>query len=114
MNNISPSQARMARIRRIRAKVSGTALRPRLAVFRSLNHIYVQLINDELGTTLATVTDRGLTGKPVDRASEVGKLIAKMASEKNISAVVFDRAGYKYHGQVAAIADGAREAGLKL
>ena len=114
MNNISRPQARMARIRRIRAKVSGTALPPRLAVFRSLNHISVQLINDELGTTLASVTDRALTGKSVARASEVGKLIAKVATEKNISTVVFDRAGYKYHGRVTAIADGAREAGLKL
>lgn len=114
MNSISRPQARMARIRRIRAKVYGTALRPRLAIFRSLNHISAQLINDELGTTLASVTDRALTGKPVARASEVGKLIAKEAAEKNISTVIFDRAGYKYHGRVAAVAEGAREAGLKL
>jgi large subunit ribosomal protein L18 len=104
------------RHRRIRAKVIGTKDRPRLSVFRSNQHICVQLIDDEKGKTLVSVSDlkvekkKGLTKTEI--AKEVGKLIAKKALEKKIEKVVFDRGGYKYHGRVKAIAETARQQGL--
>lgn len=109
---ISRLQSRTARSRRIRAIVSGTAARPRLAVYRSLTHISAQLIDDVAGVTLAAASDKGLTGTPTVRAAEVGKALATAAKAKKISAVVFDRAGFKYHGRVAALASSARENGL--
>ncbi len=108
------NNSRLDRTRRIRAKVSGTANRPRLAVFLSLAHISVQLIDDVAGQTLVSVSDYKLTGKPVERATAVGEAIAKAAAAKKIDTVVFDRGGYKYHGQVAALAAAARTAGLNF
>jgi large subunit ribosomal protein L18 len=102
---------------RIRKKVHGTADRPRLAVFRSVNHIYAQVIDDKSGRTLATAstTEKGLglkTGGNVDAAKAVGKAIAERAVAAGISSVVFDRGGYLYHGRVKALIDATRESGL--
>ena len=102
---------------RIRKKVVGTEARPRLAVFRSLKHIYAQVIDDAHGRTVASASSRekGQTGGgKKDGAAEVGKLIASRCKEKGIESVVFDRGGFKYHGRIKALADAAREAGLKL
>jgi len=98
----------------VRAKVQGTAERPRLVVFRSDKHIYAQLVNDVAQHTLMTVTDSGLTGKKSEKSVEVGKRVAEKAKAAGISKVVFDRAGYQYHGRVKAVADGAREGGLEF
>ena len=100
---------------RIRRKMQGTAERPRLNVYRSLNQIYTQLIDDQAGVTLvsaSSLTAKLKTGGNVSAAKEVGKLIAEKAKEKGIKKVVFDRGGYLYHGRVKALADAAREAGL--
>lgn len=103
---------------RIRAKMSGTAERPRLNVYRSLNHIYTQLIDDASGTTLVSASSKGKkteeksSGGNVAAARTVGKLIAERAQEKGIKKVVFDRGGYLYHGRVKALAEAAREGGL--
>jgi large subunit ribosomal protein L18 len=102
---------------RIRKKVRGSAERPRLAIFRSLNHIYAQVIDDEAGTTLisASTTEkdlRGTTGGNLEAAQRVGKAVAERAIAAGISNVVFDRGGYVYHGRVKALTDAAREAGL--
>lgn len=112
---------RVQRHLRVRKKVSGTAERPRLDVYRSSKHIYAQVIDDEEGRTLvaASTLDKELpeTGKSTatrDAAKEVGRLVAKRAIEKGITQVVFDRGGYLYHGRVASLADGAREGGLVL
>jgi large subunit ribosomal protein L18 len=105
---------------RIRKKILGTAERPRLNVYRSLNHIYVQVIDDGSGKTLAsasTATGKKAgkkTGGNVASAKEIGKLIAQRAQEKGIKKVVFDRGGYLYHGRIKALADAAREAGLEF
>jgi large subunit ribosomal protein L18 len=103
--------------RRIRRKVSGSAERPRLAVYRSLNHIYAQVIDDEQGTTLASASTvekdlRGKTGGNLDAASRVGKAIAERAMAAGVERVVFDRGGYIYHGRIKALADAMRAAGL--
>ncbi len=100
--------------KRIRKNIKGTADRPRLAVYRSNKVIYCQLINDLEGRTLMSASSVGQTGNKVDQAKEVGKAIAAKALAGNISNVLFDRGGYLYHGRVKALADGAREAGLKL
>lgn len=107
--------ARIRRKKHIRKVVSGTAERPRLSVFRSARHIYAQLIDDDSGRTVASASSLKLesTGNK-DSAREVGKLLATRALEAKVEAVVFDRNGYLYHGRVAALADGAREAGLKF
>ncbi len=99
---------------RVRAKVQGTAERPRLVVFRSLKHVSVQLVDDVKHHTLMTITDAGLTGKKSEKSVEVGKLVASKAKEAGITKVVFDRGGYQYHGRVKAVADGAREGGLEF
>lgn len=99
---------------RVRKKVTGTAERPRLVVFRSLKHIYAQLVDDVAHKTLMTVTDNGFDGKKSAKSVEVGKKIAAQAKAAGISKVVFDRAGYQYTGRVKAVADGAREAGLEF
>ncbi len=102
---------------RIRKRITGTAERPRLSVFRSNTSIYAQLIDDESGHTLVSLSSRQLKdvkGKKVDLSKEVGAQIAKQAIDKGISAVVFDRGGYLYHGRVKALADGARQGGLKF
>ncbi len=104
---------RTRRHARIRAKVKGTATCPRLAVFRSNRFIYAQLINDESGKTIASVDSRSAKGKGgQERAKEVGALIGAKAKEKGITSVIFDRGGFQYQGMIAALADGAREAGL--
>jgi large subunit ribosomal protein L18 len=105
---------RARRHARVRAKVAGTAERPRLVVFRSLKHVSVQLVDDVTHHTLMTVTDSGLTGKKSEKSTEVGKKVAELAKKAGISKVVFDRGGYQYHGRVKAVADGAREGGLEF
>jgi large subunit ribosomal protein L18 len=112
---------RKKRHRRVRYKVTGTALRPRLNVSRSIQHIYAQLIDDTSGRTVAAAStvDASLraslkTGGNIEAAKAVGKLIAQRGQEKGIQAVVFDRGGYKYHGRVQALADSAREGGLQF
>jgi large subunit ribosomal protein L18 len=101
---------------RIRKRISGTAKRPRLSVFRSNRHLSVQLIDDEKGNVLAAVSDVSLKGKlkGLVMASSLGKAIAKLAKDQGALEAVFDRRGYKYHGLVKAIAEGAREGGLKF
>jgi large subunit ribosomal protein L18 len=100
---------------RIRAKLSGTAERPRLNVYRSLNHIYAQVIDDQSGQTLVSASTIKLkTGGNVAAAKEIGKSVAEKAVEKGIKKVVFDRGGYLYHGRIKALADAAREAGLEF
>jgi len=107
---------REKRRKRVRRKVAGTAARPRLSVYRSNVHIYAQLIDDDAGETLAAADSRevGEAENRKDAARRVGALIADKASEAGIKAVVFDRGGNKYHGRVAALAEGARESGLEL
>lgn len=112
------NKARLKRHRRVRAKISGTAERPRLNVFRSSKHIYAQLIDDVNGVTLASASsmDKGFEGNGgnIEAARKVGAMIAKNAADKGITEVVFDRGGYLYHGRVKELADGARENGLKF
>lgn len=112
---------RQARKRRIRGKLRGTAQRPRLAVFRSARHIYAQIIDDGLGHVLASAStmDKDLrgslkTGGNEDAAKEVGKLLAVRAIQQNIEMVAFDRGGFKFHGRLRALAEAAREGGLKF
>ncbi|MBU0612994.1 50S ribosomal protein L18 [Patescibacteria group bacterium] len=110
---------RKRRKARTRAKIHGTAKRPRLALSRSLKHIYVQIIDDDAGNTIASASDQKLSkdkqsGKKEDIARDVGKLIAEHAKSKKITEVVFDKSGVKYHGRVKAVAEGAREGGLKF
>lgn len=115
----SSREMRQAVHTRIRKKIHGTTERPRLAVFRSLHHIYAQVIDDTKGETItaASTTEadlRGKSGGNVAAAKEVGKLIAERAKEKGINRVVFDRGGYIYHGRVKSLAEAAREAGLEF
>ena len=117
MANTSRATVREAIHRRIRRKVRGSGERPRLAVYRSLNHIYAQVVDDELGKTIvsASTTEkdlRGTSGGNLDAARRIGKAIAERALEKGIESVVFDRGGYLYHGRIKALTDAAREAGL--
>ena len=106
---------RKKRHAKIRKTVSGTAARPRLVVFRSLSHNYAQLVDDDKGAVLASASDvKAKKGTKTEKAKEVGTEIAKIAQDKKITEVVFDRNGYKYHGRVKAIADAAREGGLKF
>ena len=111
---------RQKRHRRIRRYLSGTTERPRLAVFRSLEHIYGQIIDDTAGHTLVAASDIEPTvrnaerGTKSARAKQVGQLLAERAKEKGITAVVFDRGGFLYHGRIKALADGAREGGLEF
>ena len=100
---------------RIREKISGTTERPRLNVYRSLNHIYAQVVDDAQGVTIASASTIKLkTGGNVAAAKEIGKTIAERAKEKGVTKVVFDRGGYLYHGRIKALADAAREAGLEF
>ena len=118
MSVVTTRQARERRHRRIRGKVAGTAVRPRLAVFRSNKGIFAQLIDDESGRTIAGASWLGLKksfkGNKSEQAAEVGKALAEAAKQAGIEAVVFDRGGYLYHGRVKALADGAREGGLRF
>lgn len=112
------NEARLKRHRRVRGKISGTAERPRLNVFRSNKHIYAQIIDDVNGVTLAAASSMEKSfegmGSNKDAARKVGQAIGKLAIEKGIDTVVFDRSGYLYHGRVQELADGARESGLKF
>jgi large subunit ribosomal protein L18 len=117
MANTSRATVREAIHRRIRRKVRGNGERPRLAVYRSLNHIYAQVVDDQLGKTIvsASTTEkdlRGSTGGNIEAAQRIGKAIAERALEKGIDSVVFDRGGYLYHGRIKALTDAARAAGL--
>ncbi|HEY65847.1 MAG TPA: 50S ribosomal protein L18 [Caldilineae bacterium] len=121
MGKLTPREARLRRHRRVRRKVFGTAERPRLNVFRSLRHIYAQIIDDERGVTLvaASTIDRELRGQldgltKTEQARKVGELVAKRALAAGITKVVFDRGGYRYHGRVKALAEASREAGLQF
>jgi len=114
-------EARLARKNRIRRKLSGTAEKPRLTVYKSLKHIYAQVVDDSSGCTVAHVTSntkafKASKGelKKADVSKKIGEAIAKACLAKNVSQVVFDRNGFPYHGRIAAVADAAREAGLKL
>lgn len=119
MPKVNRALERVRRHERVRRKVSGTPERPRLNVFRSLRHIYAQVIDDTVGHTLVSASSLELKGdlestSNKEAAKAVGELVAKRALEKGISKVVFDRGGYIYHGRVAALAEGAREAGLEF
>ena len=112
-------EARQKRHRRVRKKVRGTAARPRLTVFRSSRHVYAQVIDDVSGRTVASASTveadaKGGATATVDAAKAVGKRVGERAKAAGIGAVVFDRGGFRYHGRVAAVADGARESGLEL
>jgi large subunit ribosomal protein L18 len=117
-STLSTRQARERRHRRIRGKVAGTSARPRLAVFRSNKGIFAQLIDDETGKTIAGASWLGLAksfkGSKVEQAAEVGKAVAAAAKKAGIEEVVFDRGGYRYHGRGKALAEAAREGGLKF
>jgi large subunit ribosomal protein L18 len=115
MSLVTSPQRRLKRRRRVRAKVRGTAERPRIAVFRSNRGIFAQLIDDDAGRTLAAVnwTEAELRDlKPMEQATRVGALMAERAKAAGVDTVVFDRGGYRYHGRVKALAEGAREGGL--
>src|SRR5215218_10377414 len=118
MATLSTSEARARRHRRVRGKVSGTAERPRLVVFRSNRGIDAQLVDDATGRTIAGVSwlqiKKSFKGSKTEQAAEVGKQLAESAKEAGIEEVVFDRAGYLYHGRVKALAEGAREGGLRF
>jgi len=119
------TEARKKRHRSLRKRISGTTERPRLVVFRSARHIYVQIVDDLAQKTIVAASDLtpkksaeggdgGIKGKKRERAKQVGALLAKLCLEKGITKVVFDRAGYRYHGRISQLATGAREAGLQF
>jgi large subunit ribosomal protein L18 len=117
----SRNKLRMRRHDRIRKRLKGSAERPRLSVFRSLHHVYAQVIDDATGRTVVAASTRekavaeGLTSKASTAAAQrVGEIVAQRAKEKGVTAVVFDRGGYKYHGRIKALADAARSAGLEF
>ena len=116
MSSLTTREARLRRHRRVRGKVRGTAERPRLAVYRSNRGIFAQLIDDDAGKTIVSASWTGLkfNGDKTGQATEVGKALAAAAKKAGIERVVFDRAGYLYHGRVKALAEGAREGGLKF
>ena len=121
INKKSRTEVRLKKHRRVRNRLSGTTERPRLAVFRSNNHMYAQIIDDTVGNTLvsASTTQKDVKAElektnNVDAAAHLGTVIAKRALEKGINAVVFDRGGFIYHGKIKALADAAREAGLEF
>ena len=121
INKVSRAQVRQKKHRRMRNHITGTAARPRLAVFRSNSHMYAQIIDDSIGHTLVSASTLQAEVKEglehtdnVEAAAKVGTVIAKRAVEKGITSVVFDRGGFLYHGKVKALADAAREAGLEF
>ncbi|MCL1866158.1 MAG: 50S ribosomal protein L18 [Oscillospiraceae bacterium] len=119
IKQINKNEGRLRRHKRVRGKISGTAARPRLNVFRSARHIYAQLIDDVAGVTIcsASTSEKSFGdafGGNVEAAKKVGMSIAEKGKAKGVTEVVFDRSGYIYHGRVAALADGAREGGLKF
>ncbi|WP_330932435.1 50S ribosomal protein L18 [Spiractinospora alimapuensis] len=118
-SSASRDAARARRHRRVRKKVAGTPVRPRLVVTRSLRHMVAQVIDDVAGHTLASASTmdtslRSATAEKTDKARQVGELVAERAKQAGVTTVVFDRGGHKYHGRVAAVADGARSGGLEL
>lgn len=117
IKQVSKNVARIRRHKRVRNKISGTSDTPRLCLYRSNKHVHAQIIDDTKGTTLVSSSSISLkleNGSNIEAAKQVGLDIAKKALEKNITKVVFDRSGYIYHGRVKALAEGAREAGLKF
>jgi large subunit ribosomal protein L18 len=118
MPRVDKNEVRLRVHKRIRRRVAGTSERPRLTVYRSIAHIYAQIIDDRSGRTLvsASSNDKGATasGGNVAGAKEIGRLVAERAKEKGLTKVVFDRGGYLYHGRIKALADAAREAGLEF
>lgn len=121
ITRIDRKEIRLKKHKRVRKNMFGTAERPRLSVFRSLNHIYAQVINDEQGVTLASASSldadfkaAGVNSGNIEGAQKVGELVAKRALENGVSQVVFDRGGNLYHGRIAAVAEAAREAGLNF
>ena len=116
MSQLSVREARLRRHRRVRGKIRGSAERPRLAVYRSNRGIFAQLVDDDAGKTIvsASWTTAGAKGDKTEQATAVGKALAAAATKAGIETVVFDRAGYLYHGRVKALAEGAREGGLKF
>ncbi len=116
MNSSKAKEAkRSARHRRIRARVSGTAEKPRLIVFRSLRYTYAQMVDDQSGKILVAAHDmKAKSGTKVERAKNLGKELAEKATKAGLKACIFDRNGYKYHGRIQAVADGAREGGLQF
>lgn len=116
MKKVSKNELRLKRNRRVRAKISGSAERPRLCVFKSLTSISAQVIDDTKGVTLvaAALSEIAKAKNTIEGAQEVGKLIAKKCKEAKITTVVFDRSGYRFHGKVKALADGARDGGLQF
>lgn len=116
MKKINKKQKRKIRHKRVRAKIKGASKKPRLSVYRSLKHIYAQLIDDEIGETLVSASDfeikKDKKMTKTEIAEKVGELIAKKAKEKGIKEVVFDRGGFKYHGRIKRLAEKARENGL--
>ena len=117
MTKVTRNDGRTRRHVREREKVRGSAARPRLAVFRSLTHIYAQLVDDDAGTTLAAASSldtKDAKGKRTELAKSVGTLLGDRAKQKGVTEVVFDRGGYRYHGRVKALADGVRAAGVKV
>jgi len=117
MTVLTKPQTRLKRRHRVRAKVTGTAERPRISVFRSNRGIHAQLVDDLTGSTLAAVswTEGDLRGlKPMEQAGKAGELLAQRAKSAGVESAVFDRGGYQYHGKVKAFADGVREGGLKV
>lgn len=116
-NHKAKNEKKQRRHNRVRAKISGTTLRPRLSVFRSNNGMVLQLIDDQDGKTIASAYSKEINNKnakKIEVAGELGRLIAKKAKDMKIDTVVFDRGSYKYHGRVKAVADGAREGGLNF
>jgi len=116
---IDKEQKRFNRHQRVRSKVKGTAERPRICVFRSLGHIYAQIVDDDKGETLVAYSTlsaemKNREGTKTEKAKEVGKGIAQLAGQKGIKLIVFDRGGNRYHGRVKALAEGAREGGLEF
>jgi len=117
MTVVTKSQARLKRRRRVRAKIAGTAQRPRISIFRSNRGIHAQLVDDLAGATLAAVawTESDLRSlKPMEQAEKAGQLLAERAKAAGVESAVFDRGGYRYHGRVKAFADGVREGGLTV
>lgn len=118
--NATKSQKRIRRHNRLRAKVTGTAVRPRVAIFKSNQFTYAQVIDDITGTTLIAVSDyagkktKKIKGTKIEKAVSNGKALAEALKKKGIDTVVFDRGGFKYHGRVKALADGLRDSGIKL
>jgi len=115
MKKVDRNKLRVHRKKRIRAKIKGDAKRPRLAVFKSLKGIYAQIVDDEKGKTIVQANSAEAKAKNDTKGAEkVGEMIAKKCLDKKINEIIFDRAGYKYHGRVKALADAARKAGLKF